>query len=236
MANATEHPSVMFGTAGRAFHVLEKDSVDVLAFLQRIIDNVEFRSQLTAMVNKASEFQLPETLHQDRVERLIMHAGCKESRVELLDEEDRQLIERFANREGLTLLLDGLPVRSAQMIMLRYGLDGREQWTQNQVAAKYSITRERARQIEVKTVQTMRRKVNALKVDAQVVRAGEVSIEVLGLTIRPATCLYRAQIHTVAELVTRTEDDLLAITNFGQSTLDEVVERLRFFGLKLKSS
>lgn len=236
MANATEHPSAMFGTAGRAFHVLEKDDVDVLAFLQRIIDDVDFRSQLAALVNKASEFQLPETLHQERLERLILHACFNHTRVQLPDKDDHMLIKRFANREGLILLLDGIPVRSAQMLVLHYGLDGNKQWALEEVAKKYSITRERVRQIETRTIQTMRRKVQALSVDAQVVQAGDASIDVLGLTMRPATCLRRARIYTVAELVARTEDDLLHITNFGQSTLDEVVERLRFFGLKLKSA
>src|SRR6202011_2067316 len=51
-------------------------------------------------------------------------------------------------------------------------------------------------------------------------------IEDLDLSERPRNCLKRAQVNTVGELVTKTEDDLLAITNFGQKSLDEVLQKL----------
>src|ERR1700677_1874195 len=43
----------------------------------------------------------------------------------------------------------------------------------------------------------------------------DLPIEELDLSERPRNCLKRAQINTVGELVSKTEDDLLAITNFG---------------------
>ncbi|HEY1117859.1 MAG TPA: DNA-directed RNA polymerase subunit alpha C-terminal domain-containing protein, partial [Acidimicrobiales bacterium] len=43
-----------------------------------------------------------------------------------------------------------------------------------------------------------------------------------------------AQVNTIGELVNKTEDDLLAITNFGQKSLDEVVEKLDERGLTLR--
>jgi DNA-directed RNA polymerase subunit alpha len=46
--------------------------------------------------------------------------------------------------------------------------------------------------------------------------------------------LKRAQINTVGELVSKTEDDLLAITNFGQKSLDEVLQKLDERGLSLR--
>ena len=45
----------------------------------------------------------------------------------------------------------------------------------------------------------------------------------------------RAQVNTVGELLTKTEDDLLNITNFGQKSLDEVIEKLDERGLKLRT-
>jgi DNA-directed RNA polymerase subunit alpha len=48
--------------------------------------------------------------------------------------------------------------------------------------------------------------------------------------------LKRAQINTVGELIERTADDLLAITNFGQKSLDEVLERLDERGLSLREA
>ena len=59
-------------------------------------------------------------------------------------------------------------------------------------------------------------------------------IEDLDLSERPRNCLKRAQINTVGELVEKTEDDLLAITNFGQKSLDEVIQKLDERGLSLR--
>ena len=42
----------------------------------------------------------------------------------------------------------------------------------------------------------------------------DVPIEELDLSERPRNCLKRAQINTIGELIEKTEDDLLAITNF----------------------
>ncbi|HWI04140.1 MAG TPA: DNA-directed RNA polymerase subunit alpha C-terminal domain-containing protein, partial [Acidimicrobiales bacterium] len=60
-------------------------------------------------------------------------------------------------------------------------------------------------------------------------------IEELDLSERPRNCLKRAQVNTVGELVNKTEEDLLAITNFGQKSLDEVLQKLDERGLALRS-
>ena len=59
-------------------------------------------------------------------------------------------------------------------------------------------------------------------------------IEDLDLSERPRNCLKRAQVNSIGELLDKTEDDLLAITNFGQKSLDEVVEKLDERGLTLR--
>jgi DNA-directed RNA polymerase subunit alpha len=59
-------------------------------------------------------------------------------------------------------------------------------------------------------------------------------IEDLELSERPRNCLKRAQVNSIGELLNKTEDDLLAITNFGQKSLDEVVEKLDERGLSLR--
>jgi DNA-directed RNA polymerase subunit alpha len=58
----------------------------------------------------------------------------------------------------------------------------------------------------------------------------------MDLTVRSYNCLKREGIHTVGELVTRTEADLLDIRNFGQKSIDEVKEKLYGLGLSLKDS
>jgi DNA-directed RNA polymerase subunit alpha len=63
----------------------------------------------------------------------------------------------------------------------------------------------------------------------------DLPIEDLDLSERPRNCLKRAQVNTVGELVQKTEDDLLAITNFGQKSLDEVLLKLDERGLSLRT-
>ena len=62
----------------------------------------------------------------------------------------------------------------------------------------------------------------------------DLPIEDLDLSERPRNCLKRAQVNTVGELLTKTDDDLLNITNFGQKSLDEVKEKLDERGLTLR--
>ena len=62
----------------------------------------------------------------------------------------------------------------------------------------------------------------------------DLPIEDLDLSERPRNCLKRAQINSVGELLTKTEDDLLNITNFGQKSLDEVKQKLDERGLSLR--
>jgi len=63
----------------------------------------------------------------------------------------------------------------------------------------------------------------------------DLAIEELDLSERPRNCLKRAQVNSVGELVNKTEEDLLAITNFGQKSLDEVLQKLDERGLALRS-
>lgn len=63
----------------------------------------------------------------------------------------------------------------------------------------------------------------------------ELPIEDLDLSERPRNCLKRAQVNTIGELLEKTEDDLLAITNFGQKSLDEVIQKLDERGLSLNT-
>jgi DNA-directed RNA polymerase subunit alpha len=61
-------------------------------------------------------------------------------------------------------------------------------------------------------------------------------IDDLDLTVRSYNCLKREGVHTVGELVARTESDLLDIRNFGQKSIDEVKIKLHQLGLSLKDS
>jgi DNA-directed RNA polymerase subunit alpha len=61
----------------------------------------------------------------------------------------------------------------------------------------------------------------------------DLSIEDLDLSERPRNCLKRAQVNTIGELLLRSDEDLLNITNFGQKSLDEIKLKLDERGLSL---
>src|SRR5689334_5663900 len=62
---------------------------------------------------------------------------------------------------------------------------------------------------------------------------GAVPLEELQLPVRAYNSLRRAGIHTVGELSTRTEDDLLAIENLGPQSVREIKQRLAGLGYHL---
>lgn len=63
-----------------------------------------------------------------------------------------------------------------------------------------------------------------------------ITIEELELSVRAYNCLKRASINSMAELLKKSEHDLLNIKNFGKKSSDEVIERLHHFGLELAPS
>jgi DNA-directed RNA polymerase subunit alpha len=71
--------------------------------------------------------------------------------------------------------------------------------------------------------------------------AGNVAPEVLGknvadleLSVRSRKALQRLNINSLAELASRTEDELLGCKNFGQTSLNEIKQQLSSFGLGLR--
>ncbi|MEV6831302.1 DNA-directed RNA polymerase subunit alpha [Amycolatopsis sp. NPDC051102] len=72
--------------------------------------------------------------------------------------------------------------------------------------------------------------------EADTIAAYAMPIEDLDLTVRSYNCLKREGIHTVGELVSRSEADLLDIRNFGAKSIDEVKLKLVGLGLALKDS
>jgi DNA-directed RNA polymerase subunit alpha len=60
-----------------------------------------------------------------------------------------------------------------------------------------------------------------------------MSLSELNLSVRAMNCLESENIHSVRELVQRTEDQLLEVRNFGETTLNEVRDKLADLGLRL---
>lgn len=64
----------------------------------------------------------------------------------------------------------------------------------------------------------------------------EMNIESMDLSVRSYNCLKRANIHTVEDLTKKSEEDMLKVRNLGRKSLDEVISKLRGYGLDLKSN
>jgi DNA-directed RNA polymerase subunit alpha len=60
-----------------------------------------------------------------------------------------------------------------------------------------------------------------------------LSLAELKLSVRASNCLESENINTVRDLVQRSEDQLLEVRNFGETTLNEVREKLNELGLRL---
>ena len=66
------------------------------------------------------------------------------------------------------------------------------------------------------------------------VKALENSIEDLDFSVRAYNCLKRAGIHTLQDLVNKSESDMMKIRNLGKKSLKEVLDKIRDMGLLLR--
>ena len=62
----------------------------------------------------------------------------------------------------------------------------------------------------------------------------ETTIDDLDLSVRSFNCLKRANINTVADLVSKTEEDMMKVRNLGRKSLEEVKKKLEEYDLTLK--
>jgi len=66
------------------------------------------------------------------------------------------------------------------------------------------------------------------------VKALETTIEDLDFSVRAYNCLKRAGIHTLQDLVNKSETDMMKIRNLGKKSLKEVLDKIRDLGLVLR--
>ena len=71
------------------------------------------------------------------------------------------------------------------------------------------------------------------KAEAQRDKVLEMTIEELDLSVRSFNCLKRANINTVEDLISKTEDEMMKVRNLGRKSLEEVINKLSMMGLHL---
>ena len=62
-----------------------------------------------------------------------------------------------------------------------------------------------------------------------------MTLDELDLSVRSFNCLKRANINTVADLISKTGEDMMKVRNMGKKSLDEVQKKLEMMGLSLAS-
>ena len=73
------------------------------------------------------------------------------------------------------------------------------------------------------------------KVEAERDKVLEMTIEELDLSVRSFNCLKRANINTVEDLISKTQDEMIKVRNLGRKSLEEVEHKLAMMGLSLAS-
>ena len=73
------------------------------------------------------------------------------------------------------------------------------------------------------------------KAETQRDKVLEMTVEELDLSVRSFNCLKRANINTVEDLISRTEDEMMKVRNLGRKSLEEVINKLEMMGLSLAS-
>ena len=71
------------------------------------------------------------------------------------------------------------------------------------------------------------------KAETQRDKVLELTIEELDLSVRSFNCLKRANINTVEDLISKTEDEMMKVRNLGRKSLEEVINKLAMMGLRL---
>jgi DNA-directed RNA polymerase subunit alpha len=74
------------------------------------------------------------------------------------------------------------------------------------------------------------------KAETQRDKVLEMTIEELDLSVRSFNCLKRANINTVEDLISKTEEEMIKVRNLGRKSLEEVIHKLAMMGLSLASS
>jgi len=63
----------------------------------------------------------------------------------------------------------------------------------------------------------------------------EKPIEDMELSVRSYNCLKRADINTIGDLAKKTKNEMLKVRNMGAKSLEEVLQKLEFYGIVIEN-
>lgn len=152
--NRDQDDLISIGTIGliKGISTFKMDkNVRLATYLSRCIEN-EILMHFRSTKKLQGEVSLSDSLENDS-------EGNALSLMDVISVDDTMLEDLDAKESGAKVrrcVATCLTEREAEVIRLRYGLDGREPLTQREVAAKYNISRSYVSRIEKKAVEKLR--------------------------------------------------------------------------------
>lgn len=228
---------------------IREDVLEILLNLKEVVlksDNNEsmigrVRVQGPAIVT-ANDFELPPEINLiDPKQYIATICGNNVLEMEFRIEKGKgyRLIEKGIDETSLDFLqIDSIfmPVKKVNYIVedVRYKQNKvqdrliLEVWTNGSISPKEAISQSSNILTNfftpLKNINFKPEENNDLQEDSKI---NQILIEELQLSVRAYNCLKRAQIHSVADLLDYSQEDLLEIKNFGQKSAEEVIDALK---------
>ncbi len=142
------------GTVGliKAIDSFDEKKGRLATYACRCIDN-ELLMMLRSKKKKTREVSLYEPIGQDK-------EGNEIHLVDIIEQQQYDVVEEMEHRNSLKKLLeymeDSLTERERQILIMRYGLGGRKELTQNDIGEMFGISRSYVSRIEKKTLKKLK--------------------------------------------------------------------------------
>nr|ASV47580.1 RNA polymerase alpha subunit [Chroomonas mesostigmatica CCMP1168] len=228
---------------------IREDVLEILLNLKEIIFKSESNETMIGRVRvqgpaivTANDFELPPELTLvDPKQYVATICGNNVLEMEFRIEKGKgyRLVEKGIDETSLDFLqIDSIfmPVKKVNYIVedIRYKqniLQDRlilEVWTNGSISPKEAISQSSNILTNLfnplKNINFKSEESQDLQEDSKI---NQILIEELQLSVRAYNCLKRAQIHSVADLLDYSQEDLLEIKNFGQKSAEEVIDALK---------
>lgn len=131
----------------------ETKNIRLATYAARCIDN-ELLMMLRAEKKTAKDVYLYDTIGSDK-------EGNEINLIDVIEHYDEDVVERVTTEGRIAKLQEYmervLSERERNILMMRYGLDGKREITQREIAAMYHISRSYVSRIEKKALQKLRK-------------------------------------------------------------------------------
>lgn len=129
----------------------ESKNIRLATYVARCIDN-ELLMMLRSEKKTARDVYLYDSIGSDK-------EGNEINLIDIIEYLDEDVVEKMTMSENICKLKEALELlspREKEIIMMRYGLEGKKEKTQREIAQRYGISRSYVSRIEKKALEKMR--------------------------------------------------------------------------------